>query len=199
MRRWVACRRDFRFGKARSGTLCCCGRRPPIQRRSDAHRGRHGDALRAPPCKPRWPQAILRTHALLGRPMHDRRVTPCDKLAAISAFRRPTCRSRTRRRLPHLRGHVHGWRTPRVASQPRRPAHRQGGCAPLLEVFIFDFDAAIYGRRITVEFLHKLRDEERYATSTPSRGRSRRRRAGARVFRHEPPCPTIPSTTTSPR
>jgi riboflavin kinase/FMN adenylyltransferase len=29
-------------------------------------------------------------------------------------------------------------------------------------VFIFDFDAAIYGRRVVVEFLHKLRDEERY-------------------------------------
>jgi riboflavin kinase/FMN adenylyltransferase len=28
---------------------------------------------------------------------------------------------------------------------------------------VFDFDAAIYGRRISVEFLHKLRDEERYA------------------------------------
>jgi len=33
---------------------------------------------------------------------------------------------------------------------------------PLLEVFIFDFDAAIYGRRVVVEFLHKLRDEECY-------------------------------------
>jgi riboflavin kinase/FMN adenylyltransferase len=34
---------------------------------------------------------------------------------------------------------------------------------PVLEVFIFDFDAPIYGRRIGVEFMHKLRDEERYA------------------------------------
>ena len=33
---------------------------------------------------------------------------------------------------------------------------------PLLEVFIFDFDQPIYGRRIAVEFLHKLRDEARY-------------------------------------
>ena len=32
---------------------------------------------------------------------------------------------------------------------------------PLLEVFIFDFDQPIYGRRVTVEFLRKLRDEER--------------------------------------
>jgi riboflavin kinase/FMN adenylyltransferase len=33
---------------------------------------------------------------------------------------------------------------------------------PVLEVFIFDFDAPIYGRRIGVEFVQKLRDEERY-------------------------------------
>ena len=32
----------------------------------------------------------------------------------------------------------------------------------MLEVFVFDFNEAIYGRRVTVEFLHKLRDEERY-------------------------------------
>ena len=30
-------------------------------------------------------------------------------------------------------------------------------------VVIVDFDEAVYGRRIVVEFLHKLRDEERYA------------------------------------
>jgi riboflavin kinase/FMN adenylyltransferase len=34
---------------------------------------------------------------------------------------------------------------------------------PLLEVFLLDFSGSIYGRRITVEFLHKLRDEERFA------------------------------------
>jgi riboflavin kinase / FMN adenylyltransferase len=29
-------------------------------------------------------------------------------------------------------------------------------------VYLFDFDTTIYGARITVEFLHKLREEERY-------------------------------------
>ena len=41
---------------------------------------------------------------------------------------------------------------------PARPARGR----PLLEVFVFDFDQPIYGRRIAVEFLHKLRDEARY-------------------------------------
>jgi riboflavin kinase / FMN adenylyltransferase len=42
-----------------------------------------------------------------------------------------------------------------------RPTVASDGRA-LLEVFVFDFDASLYGRRITVEFLHKLRDEERF-------------------------------------
>jgi riboflavin kinase/FMN adenylyltransferase len=48
-----------------------------------------------------------------------------------------------------------------VASLGVRPTIRAGG-RPLLEVFILDFEAPIYGRRIRVEFLHKLRDEARY-------------------------------------
>jgi riboflavin kinase/FMN adenylyltransferase len=48
-----------------------------------------------------------------------------------------------------------------VASLGVRPTVKPDGL-PLLEVFLFDFDASIYGRRITVEFLHKLRDEERF-------------------------------------
>jgi riboflavin kinase/FMN adenylyltransferase len=48
-----------------------------------------------------------------------------------------------------------------VASLGVRPTVKSGAL-PLLEVFLFDFDATIYGRRITVEFVQKLRDEERY-------------------------------------
>jgi len=33
---------------------------------------------------------------------------------------------------------------------------------PLLEVFILDFDRDIYGQRLQVDFLHKLRDEENF-------------------------------------
>ena len=48
-----------------------------------------------------------------------------------------------------------------VASLGVRPTIRADG-KPLLEVFVFDFEETIYGRRVTVQFLHKLRDEERY-------------------------------------
>jgi len=49
-----------------------------------------------------------------------------------------------------------------VASVGVRPTVKVDA-KPLLEVFMLDFSESIYGRRITVEFLHKLRDEKRFA------------------------------------
>ena len=71
---------------------------------------------------------------------------------------------------------------------------------PVLEVFIFDFDEAIYGRCITIEFLHKLRDEERYADLSALTRQIHADAEQARAFfAHEEACPTIPKATTSPR
>lgn len=50
---------------------------------------------------------------------------------------------------------------PGVASLGVRPTVKERG-QPTLEVHLFDFDRNIYGRRITVRFLEKLRDEEKY-------------------------------------
>jgi riboflavin kinase/FMN adenylyltransferase len=50
---------------------------------------------------------------------------------------------------------------PGVASLGVRPTVKTGG-APVLEVHLFDFDRDVYGRRVQVRFLHKLRDEEKY-------------------------------------
>jgi riboflavin kinase/FMN adenylyltransferase len=43
-----------------------------------------------------------------------------------------------------------------------RPTVRVQG-SPVLEVHLLDFDADLYRRHVRVEFLHKLRDEEKYA------------------------------------
>jgi riboflavin kinase/FMN adenylyltransferase len=51
---------------------------------------------------------------------------------------------------------------PGVASVGVRPTVTSNG-RPLAEVYLLDFDASIYGRRITIEFLYKLRDEARFA------------------------------------
>jgi riboflavin kinase/FMN adenylyltransferase len=37
-----------------------------------------------------------------------------------------------------------------------------GGGEPLLEAHLFDFDGDLYGRRIEVEFVQKLRDEAKF-------------------------------------
>lgn len=48
-----------------------------------------------------------------------------------------------------------------VASIGVRPTV-PGPARALLEVYLFDFDADLYGRRIEVEFLEKIRDEEQF-------------------------------------
>lgn len=50
-----------------------------------------------------------------------------------------------------------------VASLGVRPTVKRQGRA-VLEVHLFDFDRNIYGRRIDVRFLAKLRDEEKFAS-----------------------------------
>jgi riboflavin kinase / FMN adenylyltransferase len=47
-----------------------------------------------------------------------------------------------------------------VANIGTRPT--VGGTRVLLEVHLFDFDRDIYGRHVSVEFLHRLRDEQRF-------------------------------------
>ena len=50
-----------------------------------------------------------------------------------------------------------------VASFGRRPTFDNG--APLLECYLFDISADLYGRRIEVEFVGRIRAEERFATA----------------------------------
>jgi riboflavin kinase/FMN adenylyltransferase len=52
---------------------------------------------------------------------------------------------------------------PGVASLGVRPTLGQG-LAPTLEVHLFDFDQDIYGAHVSVHFLHKLREEMKFAS-----------------------------------
>jgi riboflavin kinase/FMN adenylyltransferase len=59
---------------------------------------------------------------------------------------------------------VHGVGPTRLASVSSlgiRPT--VSGTEPLLEAHLFDFDGDLYGRRISVEFVARLRDEEKFA------------------------------------
>jgi riboflavin kinase/FMN adenylyltransferase len=50
-----------------------------------------------------------------------------------------------------------------VASLGINPAVQAGGPATL-EAFLFDFSGDLYGRRVSIEFLKKLRDEAHFAS-----------------------------------
>jgi riboflavin kinase/FMN adenylyltransferase len=79
----------------------------------------------------------------------------------------PTANLRLQGKTPALGGvfasRVHGvgaqpW--PSVSNLGTRPTVH--GVEPLLEAHLFDFDGDLYGRRIEVEFVAKLRDEEKF-------------------------------------
>jgi riboflavin kinase/FMN adenylyltransferase len=55
-------------------------------------------------------------------------------------------------------------RKPGVASLGVRPTFGEGG-ARLLEVNVFDFNGDLYGRRLRVEFVRRLRGEKRFASA----------------------------------
>lgn len=51
-----------------------------------------------------------------------------------------------------------------VANVGFRPTVEGEGAQPLLEVNLFDFSGDLYGRELAVEFCHKLRNEEKFAS-----------------------------------
>ncbi len=166
--RWLLVGEDFRFGKGRSGDLATL-RRAARTFSVEAMRTVAIGGERASSTAVRSALAegnLARARALLGRSFSiSGRVAHGAKLGRSLGF--PTA-NLPRKRNPPLAGvfavRVHGLGgMPRngVASVGVRPTVSASG-TPLLEVFIFDFDAVIYGRRIDVEFVHKLRDEARY-------------------------------------
>jgi riboflavin kinase/FMN adenylyltransferase len=105
---------------------------------------------------------------LLGRPYSiSGRVVHGDKLGRDIGY--PTANIQLKHNRPPLLGifavelcGLNGSPLPGVASLGVRPTVKGTGAAPVLEVHLFDFNADIYNRRVRVDFLHKLRDEEKY-------------------------------------
>jgi len=166
--RWVLVGDDFRFGRARRGDLALLrahARAFSVEGMSTVHvEGERisSTAVREALARGEFAHAAAllgRSYTLSGHVAHG------EKIGRSLGF--PTANVPLRH-PPPVTGifavRVHGLAgTPLlgVASVGVRPTVRADG-RPLLEVYLFDFDAPIYGKRITVEFLHKLRDEERY-------------------------------------
>jgi riboflavin kinase/FMN adenylyltransferase len=165
--RWVLVGDDFRFGRGRLGDLAVL-RASAATFSVEAMRTISIDAERASSSAVRAALAageLEHAQRLLGRPYAiSGHVAHGAKLGTSLGF--PTANIALRHK-PALSGifavRVHGLGPPRegVASLGVRPtiaAH----AVPLLEVYLLDFHESIYGRRVRVEFLRKLRDEERY-------------------------------------
>jgi riboflavin kinase/FMN adenylyltransferase len=169
--KWLIVGDDFRFGAKRVGDLAmlqAAGKRldfevvtlPTVTH--DATRI-SSSAVRA---------ALIagdfaRTRELLGHPYAiSGRVQHGRKLGRSIGF--PTLNLKIAHKRPALSGifvvQVHGLADrplPAVASLGVRPTVEDNGRV-LLEVHLFDFAADCYGKLIRVEFLKKLRDEEKY-------------------------------------
>jgi riboflavin kinase/FMN adenylyltransferase len=121
---------------------------------------------------------------LLGRPFTmGGRVVHGQRIGHELGY--PTANIRLGRRVAPLSGifavrvRVGARWWPGVASLGVRPTLAGGG-EPLLEAHLFGFDGDLYGRRIEVEFVAKLRDEEKFADLAALRAQMDRDAAGAR-------------------
>ncbi|HUO44601.1 MAG TPA: bifunctional riboflavin kinase/FAD synthetase [Burkholderiales bacterium] len=170
--RWVLVGEDFRFGARRAGDLT-------LLRQAGA---RHGFEVEVQPMitangvrvsSTAVREALAagdtaRAQRLLGRPYSiSGRVVHNDKFGRKLGF--PTANILMKHNRPPVWGiyavEVSGagdrpW--PGVASLGVRPTVRREARA-VLEVHLLDFDREIYGAHLRVDFLHKFRDEEKYA------------------------------------
>jgi riboflavin kinase/FMN adenylyltransferase len=174
--RWLLVGDDFRFGARRAGDFAML----------QAHSAANGFSVEVMPSVAIDNQRISSTATrqalatgdlnmagkLLGRPYSiSGRVIDGDKLGKKIGF--PTANIQLKYNRPPLsgifvvavRGAIQSSPAtilPGVASLGVRPTVHKNG-KPVLEVHLFDFNQDIYGQHLQVDFLHKLRDEEKYA------------------------------------
>jgi riboflavin kinase/FMN adenylyltransferase len=189
--KWLMVGEDFRYGARRAGnlaTLTAAGKQlgfevvslptvlsGGVRISSSAIRSAlaRGDFLQAE-------QLLGHSYAISGRVVHG------AKLGRTLGF--PTLNLRLARERPALSGvfvvQVHGLSEqplPAVASIGTRPTVDSSG-RMLLEVHVFDFAANCYGKVVRIEFLKKLRDEEKYASLDLLKAAIARDGANARAF-----------------
>jgi riboflavin kinase/FMN adenylyltransferase len=170
--RWIQVGDDFRFGARRAGDFTMlkaaaarCGFEVQAMTSVTV------ESLRVSSTAVREALAagdMSGAQSLLGRPYSiSGRVVHGDGFGRTLGC--PTANVLMKHNRPPLAGifavEVHGLDDrvfPGVASLGVRPTVARDA-RPCLEVNLFDFNRDIYGRHLKVEFLHKFRDEEKYA------------------------------------
>ncbi|MBI1395074.1 MAG: bifunctional riboflavin kinase/FAD synthetase [Betaproteobacteria bacterium] len=177
---WLLVGDDFRFGARRAGDLALLERLGPAAGMTvEGMHSVEAHGIRVSSTAVRDALAsgdLVRAERLLGRPYAiTGRVVGGDRIGRELGF--PTANVRMRLNRPPLLGifavEVSGVRDAPVqgaASLGVRPTVSDTGRATL-EVFLLDFTGDLYGRRVRVDFLHKLRDEEKYPSLDALRSR----------------------------
>ncbi len=189
--RWVIAGEDFRYGAGRKGdaaSLAAAGRAlgfeveilPPV--------AVEGERVSSTRVREALAEAdFARAARLLGRPYAiTGRVGHGAKRGRGMGF--PTANIR----LARPRAALHGIYAVKcfgaatrglegVASLGMNPAIDDGGPATL-EAFLFDFSGDLYGRRLTIEFVKKLRDEAHFASLDELAAQIQRDCDAARAF-----------------
>ncbi len=180
--RWLMVGDDFRFGARRGGNIDLLRQRAAqtgfelVQ--TPTIRDDEGERISSSAVRDALARGeLVRARQLMGRPYAiSGRVQHGAKLGRKIGF--PTLNlplgrhwaPGTDRRAPALQG-IFAVRVAGLADQPvdgvaslgLRPTVDDSG-RWLLEVHLFDFAQQVYGRRVTVEFVRKLRDEVKYDT-----------------------------------
>ena len=170
--RWLLIGDDFRFGARRAGDFAL------LQEASAKHgfalEAMHTvaqDGVRVSSSAVRAALAggrLAEAEALLGRPYSiSGRVVHGDKLGRTIGY--PTANVQLRHNRPPLYG-IFAVRARAGDGQVRygaaslglRPTVDDSGRAKL-EVHLFDYDGDLYGHHLRVDFLHKIRDEEKFS------------------------------------
>jgi riboflavin kinase/FMN adenylyltransferase len=170
--RWLLVGDDFRFGARRAGDIA-------MLRAMASHAGFEVEAMASvTTVGVRVSSTAIRVclergdldaaESLLGRRYAIAgKVVSGDRLGAKLGY--PTANVQLKRLRAPLSGifviEVDGLANaplPGVASLGVRPTVKDRG-RPTLEAHLFDFDRNLYGKRITVRFLKKLRDEQKFA------------------------------------
>ncbi|MGQ0522211.1 MAG: bifunctional riboflavin kinase/FAD synthetase [Betaproteobacteria bacterium] len=169
---WVLVGDDFRFGARRSGnfaTLAHAASPLGFEVRAMQSVVLDGERVSSTAVRTALAQGDLtRAARLLGRPYSiSGRVVRGDGLGHKLGF--ATANVQMKHNRPPLTGifavavaGIGDRALCGAASLGVRPTVKEQG-RPVLEVHLLDFDGTLYGSHVRVDFLHKLRDEEKYA------------------------------------
>lgn len=161
---------DFRFGKGRSGDfamLQAAGQQAGFAVEAMGSVTLDGGRVSSSAVRQALADGDMqRAASLLGRPyVIDGRVRHGDKVGRQLGF--ATANIRIKHNPLPMSGvfavevtGLGGAALPGVANLGIRPT--VGGTRPILEVHLFDFERDIYGAHLSVRFVHKLRNEQRF-------------------------------------